>query len=276
MRRHVPRVPTAISKHFDALQQNTLIASLENRHDTQVPNVKGEKGSQTQVAEEESAKMKEKEKGKELNTFGVYLGSFARPPTPSQTRLLHLWDVVVLDPFADGVVSGLEAADALASSHILGRLDVVRLTRSDGSKSTKEVIGAVDAVSHVLRNVFHHQSARFTGVLLADFTSHFQPLVLNRLVNYIRSLGLDVWLELSYPNYLTLTECIQIDFHRVRGVVYRNATIRTDGLQQNVHQMEALRTAQRGIAKQKVPQSLPMMLWETVDHGAALDYDCSL
>jgi glycosyltransferase involved in cell wall biosynthesis len=268
----VPRVPTAISKHFDALQQNTLIASLENRHDTQVPNVKGEKGSQTQVAEEESAKMKEKEKGKELNTFGVYLGSFARPPTPSQTRLLHLWDVVVLDPFADGVVSGLEAADALASSHILGRLDVVRLTRSDGSKSTKEVIGAVDAVSHVLRNVFHHQSARFTGVLLADFTSHFQPLVLNRLVNYIRSLGLDVWLELSYPNYLTLTECIQIDFHRVRGVVYRNATIRTDGLQQNVHQMEALRTAQRGIAKQKVPQSLPMMLWETVDHGAALDY----
>lgn len=268
----MPRVPTAISKHFDTLRQNTLIASLENRHDTQVPNVKGEKGSQTRVAEEESPKMNEKEKEKELNTFGVYLGSFARPPTPSQTRLLHLWDVVVLDPFADGVVSGLEAENALASSHILGRLDVVRLTRSDGSKSTKEVIGAVDAVSHVLRNVFRHQSARFTGVLLADFTLHFQPLVLNRLVNYIKSLGLDVWLELSYPNYLTLSECIQIDFHRVRGVVFRNATIRTDGLQQNVHQMGALRTAQRGIAKQKVPQGLPMMLWETVDHGAALDY----
>jgi hypothetical protein len=61
----------------------------------------------------------------------------------------------------------------LASSHILGRLDVVSLTRPDGSKPTKDVIGALDAVSHALRDVFCHQSARFTGVLLADFTLHF-------------------------------------------------------------------------------------------------------
>ena len=242
-------MPAAISKHLDELNKS---APSGRRRDLQ-------------ISEKESSRTKE------LKSFGVYLGGFARPPTPNQARLLDSWDVLVLDPFADGVFSALSAGSTSASQ-VLGRVDVVRLTRSDASKSPKGVIGALDSVSNVVHSVFLHDHSRFTGILLSGFGSHFQPLVLNRLVDYMRNLGLEVWLELSFPEYLTASECLQINFHNLRGIVYRNATIRTDGVQQNWHQMEALRTAQRGVAKQKVPRGLPMLLWETIDHGADLSY----
>jgi hypothetical protein len=252
--KQVPKLPAAVSHHI-----NTIIEKSRPR---------------TPVSSKSTIIVSTTEKGakkKEFETFGAYFGDFAEQITPNQARVLQLWDVIVLDAFAQGVPSALRSCP-VKSTQILGRVDLCRLTRSESSKSNNDIIAALDSLSRFVSDLTNNGGSCFTGILLAGFPTHFEPLLLNKVVTYIKSQGMDVWLEFSGPDYLPFEECLEIDFHSISGVVYRNATIRTDGLQQNVHQMEPLRATQRGIARQKVLHGPPMMLLEVVDNEATLDY----
>ena len=166
--------------------------------------------------------------GKKLESFGVYLGTFAANLTSNQARLLQLWDVIVLDPFAEGVVATLQR-HPMASSQVLARVDLVGQDGSLRTQSDRETVMALDNLFGTLSTLSRIENARFTGILLAGFSTHIQPLLLNKVVEHINTIGLDVWLEIAYPDYLTADECSQINFHSIRGVVYRNATIDVDG-----------------------------------------------
>ena len=216
----------------------------------------------------------QKTSAEELKSFGVFLGRFANPPTLTQARLLSQWDVLVLNPLQDGVLEALSTCQP-TSTHILGRLDVRTLVKSDCSSNSDEVIRSLGIVAQTLTTYFKNQrgvQSPFTGVLLADCQTHFQPAVLNEIAKYIRRLGLDPWLEMSPPAYLTERQCRDINMAFIRGIVCRNGTIRADGDRQNYFQMTEMRTAMRTVAAQRVWHGPPIMMWETVDDGVELQY----
>ncbi|KAH8883158.1 glycosyl transferase [Thozetella sp. PMI_491] len=208
-------------------------------------------------------------------SFGVYLGGLTDPPTDEQLRLLNLWDVFVVDPLQPGVVGGL-ACHTPSSSHILARFDVPVLVKADASFRSKDVIKnlgiLLDAVATRLVWTTDRQVSPFTGLLLANFSKYFPPPIMNELARHIHSLGLGIWLELSYPDYLTEDEARAIDMKLFQGVVYRNGMIRTDGDRQNYFHMTTMRTVMRAVAFQTVGRSLPLAMWETVDDDKELQY----
>ncbi|KAH7113234.1 glycosyl transferase [Dendryphion nanum] len=215
---------------------------------------------------------------KELKTFGVFLGAFSSPPTTAQTRLLNSWDTVVLDPLQTGVIDALLGSltsSPSTSSCILGRLDVRALVKSDRSAGSDEVIKSLRIIAETLVKCFSSRGGvdtPFTGVLLANFSDHFQPPVLNKLALYIKALGLEVSLEMAPPIYLTESQCRDINMHNISSIVYRNGTIRPEGDQQNFHQMAAMRTAMRAVAAHRAPHGPPLLLWETIDDGVEFQY----
>lgn len=210
----------------------------------------------------------------ELKSFGVYLGTFASPATPAQSRLLSQWDVVVLNPLASGVSKAVSTC-AYTSPHVLGRIDVVSLMKSEQGSGNLDVLKSICVLDETIAMHFRDgggSESPFTAVLLANFSEYYSAPVLNELVSYINELGLAVWIELSPPEYLTSEELRAINMKSIRGVIYRNGTIRTDGDWQNFHQMEAMRTAMRAVAAQRVPSGPPMILWETIDDGVQHQY----
>lgn len=215
----------------------------------------------------------QKASSEELKSFGVFLGRFENPPTIAQTQLLSRWDVIVLNPLNDGVLDAL-ALCRPTSTHILGRLDVKTLANSDVSSHSDEIIKCLFVLSQTIITYFEGSGAQspFTGVLLADFQTHFQPAVLNSAAKYINGLGLDVWLEMGPPGYLSERHARDINMELIRGIVCRNGTIRRDGDRQNYFQMTEMRTAMRMIAAQRVVYNPPIMMWETVDDGVELQY----
>lgn len=201
----------------------------------------------------------------ELKTFGVYLGSISSPPSPEQLSLLSRWDVIVVDPLQPGVVGGIY--NYCSSAHVLGRLDVQSLVDKDASITIDEVIECLCVVAQAVVSNFSHPQGRESplhGILLADWQKHFQPVVLNHLVQYLNGIGLDVWLEMSPPDYLSERECRDINIGRIRGVVYRNGTIFPDGNQRDYFQMEKMRTTMRVVAAQKAMGGCTHAMWETV------------
>lgn len=202
----------------------------------------------------------------ELKTFGVYLGSIPSPPSSEQLSILSQWDVIVVDPLQHGLLSGIY--NYCSAAHVLGRLHVPSLINIETSITIDEVIQGLCVVAQTVISNFTHPQARespFHGVLLADWRKHFQPVVLNQLVQYLNGIGLDVWLEMSPSDYLSERECRDIDGSRIRGIVYRNGTIFPNGNQRDYFQMEKMRTVMRVVAAQKAMGGCTHAMWETVE-----------
>jgi glycosyltransferase involved in cell wall biosynthesis len=207
-------------------------------------------------------------------SFGVYLGDFTATPTSNQISILLRWDTLVVDPTRSGVLDALTIHPPTAS-HILGRLCLQSLKPLDSTKDEEAVAGAIRSLAKQLQQNFELQPSSlspYTGVLLAGFGADFTPAVVNGIVSHITSRGLDVWLELSPPAYLTEQQRTEIDLFAIRGLIYRNGTIRTDGDRNNYFQMTELRSTMRAVAAQRIPHGPPIILWETVDDVEMLDY----
>lgn len=211
----------------------------------------------------------------------MYLGAFANPPTADQAQLLSQWDAVVLDPLQAGVSDVLPSTTA---KHILARLQIRKLVESDGSPNSGDCgdngddnsMRAISAIVRVLQTHLKRPGdaqSFFTGILLADFSEHFQPVILNAVVSLLSGLGLTVWLEVGPSSYPPEKTCRAIDMARIRGIVYRNGTILPNGDRRNYFQMAELRTVMRVVAAQKPIGESTLAMWETVDDGVTLTHD---
>ncbi|KAJ5908940.1 hypothetical protein N7495_001622 [Penicillium taxi] len=210
----------------------------------------------------------------EPKAFGVYLGSFASPPNSDQTRLLSQWDLVVLDPLQHGVLDALTRKTA--GAHTVARLDIRKLVATDSGSQRDEVIRAISVLTSTMLSYLKRpqdSQSPFSGVLLADCSSHLQPVVLNEVVKFINGLGLDVWMEFGPIEFLEEKQCREIDWLPIRGVIYRNGTVRTDGDRCNFFQQEKMRTVMRVAAAQKPIGTSTVAMWDTVDDGIELGHD---
>ncbi|KAM7217682.1 hypothetical protein V8F06_006937 [Rhypophila decipiens] len=209
------------------------------------------------------------------SSFGVYLGSLNSPPTVEQQNLLSQWDVVVVDPLQRGVISGLDSCPPW-SKHVVARLDMSVLVGEDAatyrSRDVVRNLGVlVNMINTRLAGVPPKPSA-FTGILLANFPRYLKPAVVNKFAKLVGDMGLDLWLELTHPEYVNEAEARAIDMKLIQGLVYRNGMIRQDGDRQDYFQMALLRTIMRAVAAHKVTHNLYQVMWETVNNDVELLY----
>jgi hypothetical protein len=203
----------------------------------------------------------------------VFLGTFSTPPSANEVRLLSQWDLIVLDPLQSGVLNAISSH--CTSTHIVGRLDVGKIVKSSSSSSNKEIIRALGIVLKTLIESFRRaQDAQspFTGVMLTNWLAHFPLAVCNGLVKHINSLGLDVFLEICGPVFLSASQCRIIDMEQIKGIAIRNGSILPNGEQRNFFQMSNMRPAMRALAVQACIRDTVLMLWETLEDDAVLQH----
>lgn len=112
----------------------------------------------------------------------------------------------------------------------------------------------------------------FTGVLMANWQTHFPPVIFNELIKYMEGLGLAVYLEISPPAFLAQRECRGINMENVRGIICRNGTILPNGKRRNFFQMADMRPALRALAAQSWTNGSVVMMWDTVDDDVDLEH----
>ncbi|KAK4984016.1 hypothetical protein LTR50_006855 [Elasticomyces elasticus] len=244
------KVPAAVARQFDQLKRNTQQLRAQQ--------------PQTKPAK----------------SLGVFLGGFADPPTPNQTRLLTRWDLVVVDPRQPGVLDAVTSHST--STQILGRLDVGSIVEAeagpgDVDAKTDEIDTgkALEVLARSMATQWKRPSERWspcTGVLLANWHRHFPPVVCNELIKHLAGLNLSVYLEISPPTYLSPAECADIDMELLAGILCRNGTILSNGDRRNYFQMADMRRAQRALAKHASMRASTFMMWETLDDAVVLSH----
>jgi hypothetical protein len=233
-------VPAAVTRHLDGLKSNTQ-PLCPQRVDARKP-----------------------------KSFGVYLGDFNNTPILHQTRLLSQWEIIALDPLRVGVLDAISSQ--CTSKHILGRLDVGMILQSNGSSDRPDVIRSLDIVTKTLLTSFKRPQdtqSPFTGVLLADWQTHFQPVIFNELIKFIHGSGLDVYLEVCSPAARAESLYRDINMELIKGIACRNGSILSDGDRRNFFQMADMRPALRNLVARSLRDPI-IMIWETIDDDVEL------
>ncbi len=164
------------------------------------------------------------------SSFGVYLGEFASIPTKAQVGLLSRWEILVLDPLQPGVLEAITSVRPSSQYTRVGRLYLRDLHTPKQQQDDQDIIVAVEKVRDVVEKRFKlskSQSPFFAGILLAGWEDWLPVPVFDALVQYIRSNGLDVYLEIAPPDFLSKRDTPNME--NFAGVVVRNGTIPTSG-----------------------------------------------
>jgi hypothetical protein len=191
-------------------------------------------------------------------SFGVYLGSFDSPHTKAQTRLLAQWDLIILDPLKQGA---RDAAAETRERDVVGRVDLGRAVE----KSDSEAV-SVDKAVNLIASTF--KDTAFSGVLLAGWEGRFNLFVFKELTEFLTSVGLDVYLETSPPDFLADGKFLRMK--SVAGVVVRNCTIMPNGEKRDYFQMEKMQKTVKAFVAESCLRDFVVMAWETVDDNAYL------
>ncbi|KAJ5110966.1 hypothetical protein N7532_001501 [Penicillium argentinense] len=186
------------------------------------------------------------------SSFGVYLGSFDQTPSASQLRLLQQWDVLVVDPFQNGVSEAV-----LCNSHnqVLGRVDISKVV------SVKEsALSAIETLEEIIANNFSNTG--YSGILFANWEDHFTPAVQKSFFEVVKGLGLEVFLETGSPVFLKNRKALQTS--AVSGLVVRNISIMPSGEKRDYFQMAKLQSTIKAFVSESCMRDFVVLAWETV------------
>ena len=189
-------------------------------------------------------------------SFGVYLGSFEKGQA-SQERILKQWDLLIVDPFQNGVAEAIRHA----RSQVLGRIDLARVV------SPKETaLSIIETLETVLANNFNHTA--FSGILFASWEDLTTPSIQAKLFEAITSLGLVVYLETESPDFLNNRKSLQNS--AVSGLVIRNASIMPTGEKRDYFQMANMQSTIKAFVSESCMRDFAVLTWETVNDDVVL------
>ncbi|KAJ5357846.1 hypothetical protein N7541_005004 [Penicillium brevicompactum] len=191
-------------------------------------------------------------------SFGVYLGSFENPPTASQEKLLQEWDVLIVDPFQNGVAKAISRHQR---TQVLGRVDFAKVLSAKESP-----LAVVEKVEELLASSFNETA--FSGILLANWEDVLRPTARRMLLEAISGLGLAVYLETEGPKFLKDRKAVQSS--AVAGLVIRNASIMAQGEKRDYFQMSELQATIKAFVSESCMRDFVVMAWETVDDNVTI------
>jgi hypothetical protein len=204
-------------------------------------------------------------------SFGVYLGSFNGPPSTHQSSLLQQWDLIVVDPANAGVFEAVYTK--CKSSHIVSRVEVASVVQCNNNSDAADIIQSIGTLAQYLSTHLKRKNhdSPFTGILLSEWKASFSPVICNEIVKFINKLGLDVYLEVSGPDFLNAKECRQLNMERIKGIICRNGSILEDGDRRNCYQMNNMQPILRAVAAQACVREITLMMWEIIHDEVKLD-----
>ena len=192
------------------------------------------------------------------SSFGVYLGSFSKPLSKPQRRLLSQWDLIIVDPSQSGIS---DAISQHAGKHVVGRVDLSVII-----SSKMPACEAIEKVESILANSFDGTS--FTGILFANWEGKFSAISQRKMFEIIHKMGLSVYLETAPPHFLQDRDVLQTE--GVSGLVIRNASILPNGDKRDYFGMEKLQPTIKSFVSEACMRDFVVMAWETVDDNVAV------
>ncbi|KAJ3416068.1 hypothetical protein HDV05_003427 [Chytridiales sp. JEL 0842] len=172
----------------------------------------------------------------EASTFGVYLGSFSKDAEESadgfkdeERKLLRAFDILVVDPFQDGVDQRLRQVRG-PNGYLLARIDVSPIIGGlANNKSLDEQSSLVESLLQLLVSAMSKSPSTFDGFVFCGVkspaTSNSSSLLL-ALFLALKDHGAHIFLEVTPPKFGT--DWIP-HLSSVNGVLITNATVASDG-----------------------------------------------
>ncbi|KAF2458193.1 hypothetical protein BDY21DRAFT_420854 [Lineolata rhizophorae] len=204
-------------------------------------------------------------------TFGVYLGRFSNPPTQAQGRLLERWDSIILDLFQPGVLNVVQNLAYNSPCRVIARLDVGRLPGVGDQDKATQMCAIVDSSIELMKSIWSGTEKPLVppAILIAGWDECIPGQFLNNYADALGRLGLEVFLEVSAPNFL---DGASVHLKHFSGVVLRNATILSDGEMRDYFQMEKMKSTVKSFVTQSTLRPFTVMMWEMVDDNVELSH----
>jgi len=207
---------------------------------------------------------------KKPTSLGIFLGAFDSPFTEAQNRAVSGLDIIILDALQAGISKAVGELQHIPNkpSFIVGRLDLnIIISKALPLKRDSEqyFLHHLDRVLSVTSKQFRDADGRrngFTGILLVGWDM-FPTRILHELTDVLGSMGLEVFLETSAPNFLEDSSVVASE--SICGVVIRNALLQSNGERQDCFDMDALKTTVKSFVSQACVRDFYTLVWETVD-----------
>jgi hypothetical protein len=186
---------------------------------------------------------------------------------------LSSWDIVILDPLQQGVLDAIATIRPAGAFSRVGRLYLPDIHSPKHQPDEQDIVLGVEKVRSVLEKGFDYsrrQSSSFTGVLLAGWEDWLPIPVFDALTRYLSSTGLDVYLEIAPPDFLSKVGAPNME--NFAGVVVRNGTILPTGDVRDYFQMAVMKSAVKAFVTQTCLREFKVMVWETIDDRISLSH----
>jgi hypothetical protein len=184
----------------------------------------------------------------------VFLGALDGTSEEYNLQFLSQWEMAIVDPLQCGILS----TPNLLSTKLLGRIDLRKLLPAE-SPVTDVTISLLDWLPQL-------STSRLYGILLAGWEDLFAKEALICISTAIIKCGLQVYLEVSPPDFLEDTEILNTD--TISGLIIRNGTIFENGDRRDVFAMEKLKSAIKGFVLQSCLRDFVTLMWETLENDA--------
>lgn len=206
------------------------------------------------------------------SSFGVYLGPLSSPPTVEEVSILSQWEAVVLDYCEPGVLEAVSDGIMPLGPQIIARLDFLQIITFATKENDLDMSRAAYILSWTIQRTLRQEGKRryFTGVLVAGWRERITTPLLNGLAKLIAAYGLDVYLEISPPDFLDGIE--DLEFHRFAGVIVRNGTILASGERRDYFDMDKMKTTTRAFVSQACQRPFITMMWDTLADEVELSH----
>ncbi|KAH7383582.1 glycosyltransferase family 4 protein [Cadophora sp. MPI-SDFR-AT-0126] len=203
---------------------------------------------------------------KKPGSYGVYLGEFDSPPTPSQIQLLAEWDLLIVDPSQVGVIEAISSGSYAVSPQVLARLDVEFVASRSSEHPIVSITQWVSRLIKLSAKLTGHQP-RFSGLVISQWEDHLTAGLVEEFIVFNSSLGLSIYIETSHPRFLSEPRLAEME--EVTGLVIRNGTISFNGEERDAFQMVEMRSTIKAFVSQACLRNFVVLLWETLDENAS-------
>ena len=205
-------------------------------------------------------------------SFGVYLGPLDTLAAEEEVQILAQWDAVVLDYSEQGILDAVSNDGQALGPHIIARLDLLQMLTTSPTSHETDMLRAVYIVSKIAREALRQpdQARYFTGVLVAGWHERLSILMLNGIAKLLSAYGLDVFLEIGPPDYLTDVD--KLNLKMFAGVVVRNGTILSTGERRDFFGMDKMKSTTKAFVSESCMRPFTVMMWDTVDDDVELSH----